>query len=627
MTVQRVVVFVRNLLENTSMSQFADFVQVIDALQNLPADRGYTFLDQKLNPTFVSFAQLRAEAFRRARYLREGYGVNKGDRVAMIIPNGDEFVPTFLAIVSLGAIPVPLYPPLAMGRLDSYIDSLTRIMVSSSPKLLVTTQKASTVLWSVAPKVQGLKNLVTCEEFAKAGKEAISSPAQVKPDDICFLQYTSGSTSDPKGVMVTHGNLVANCKAIAWDGLKLQPEDSALSWLPLYHDMGLIGFVLTPLLGDVPVTFLETLTFVKDASVWMKTMSRIQASIAFAPNFAYALSVKRTKPEVVQTLDLSRVRVLGCGAEPIHVDTMARFLDHFSPAGLKRQSILPCYGMAEATLAISFIGLDEEVSAETLDADEVHERQVAKLYEPNGVEKSFIEVVNCGRIFPGHGLKIVNDNGEELPERHIGEIIVSGPSVSPGYFQNPEATAKSFRDGWLYTGDLGYVAGGQVFITGRKKDVIIINGRNYFPQSIEWICNEVPGVRPGSAVAFSRPGAISEELVVACETRESDHEPLRREIVRRVNEQLQLGVADVVFVEPGALPKTSSGKVQRARTRQQYLDRVIGSQGVRTIGGTADNLVVAKHVGKSLLGKVRHKASQIVEKPISKIFRKDEAEV
>jgi len=591
---------------------YPNHATLISALQAHAGNnkRGFTFMGRDNTEEFYSFDRLRTEAMRRAAHLRAA-GLKQGDRLALVMPDGEDFIPTFFGAVWAGIIPVPLYPPLALGKLDSYMDALAAILNSAEPAYLATNAKLEQVLWSAAARVPSLKGVVVAEQLRKdPPANASQDPATVNAGDICFLQFTSGSTATPKGVMVTHGSLRANAWAIMRDGLQSNPEtDRGVSWLPLYHDMGLIGFVLAPTFHDVSVTFIPTLSFIRNATIWLDVISRHKGTISFAPNFAYSLAVKRAKPEQIKKWDLSRMKAFGCGAEPINPATMRRFVEAFAPAGLKPESLLPCYGMAEATLAISFISLDQQLSTDVIERERY---QAGKRAEPAHVDQleanQALEFVNCGKSFPHHEVAAFDDQGNKLKDRQVGELWVKGPSVAAGYWRNVEATEKTFGGGWLRTGDLGYLANGSVYITGRKKDLIIINGRNYDPQRIEWVADEVPEVRRGSTVAFSVPGSSSEELVVVVESRSQKPEELKELVKQKVNEALGLQPSDVVIAAPGSLPKTSSGKLQRAKTRQQYLDKSVGRDGNRTLGSGGETAVVAKHVALSLLGRGRHRA-------------------
>ena len=362
------------------------------------------------------------------------------------------------------------------------------------------------------------------------------------------------------------------------------------------------------------MTFIPTMAFVRNATIWLRTIHRVKGTITFAPNFAYALAVKRAKPEQIASLDLSSMRHFGCGAEPINSTTMRSFVETFQKAGLKPSAMLPSYGMAEATLAISFIGVEESISTDVIDTDAYQKHRRA---DPVPLEQlqagKAQEFVCCGKTFAKHEVGVFDDSGKRLGDRQIGELWVRGPSVAKGYYEDPEATERTFGNGWLKTGDFGYLANGNLYITGRKKDIIIINGRNYDPQRMEWIVDDLPEVRKGSAVAFSRPGPNSEELVIVVESRTPKPEELKELIKQKINENLQLIPADVVLAPVGTLPKTSSGKLQRSKTRLQYLDGTLGKEGVRTVGSNGEKVVVAKHVAKSLLGRAQHRARRVVE--------------
>lgn len=491
---------------------------------------------------------------------------------------------------------------MSLGNLDAYAERTGKVLSSAEAKILVASGSLQNVLWSLVDAVPCLQKLVKAEDLRKGGP-AVELP-EITPEDIAFLQYTSGSTSDPKGVIVTHASLVANCVGIMEHGLQLKPDegDIAVSWLPLYHDMGLIGFVITPILYGIPVVYIPTLRFIRRPTSWLETMHRHKAAVSFGPNFAYALVTRKAKPEELERWDLSSVRILGCGAEPIHPDTMRAFTDRFAEhCGLPRNAMLPSYGLAEATLAISLKPIGTEMITRVVHADSFQEDGVVA--EPVEGEP-YEEHVSCGVPFPGHDLAILSDDGVRQADGHQGEICLRGPSVTPGYFKNPEATARAFKDGWLHTGDLGYVIDGNIYVTGRVKDLVILNGRNVHPQAVEWLAANVDGVRKGNVVAFSRPGAHSEELVVALETRTADPDALTHEVRKAVQKGLSLTVTEVICLDPGTLPKTSSGKLQRSKTRAQYLKGVIGKEGNRTAGST-DRITLARHMAKSVWSRAK----------------------
>ena len=393
-------------------------------------------------------------------------------------------------------------------------------------------------------------------------------PPPIDPQDTCFLQYTSGSTGTPRGVMVTHANLMSNITIfLGPHGLNCNDDDLAVSWLPLYHDMGLIGLVLGPLTYIGPIVIISTTSFARDPRVWLKAIDKYRATITFAPNFAYNQVVKRLRDQDLEVLDLSCLRVTGCGAEPIQAPTLRTFAERLAPAGFRYESFTPSYGLAESTLAVSIYPHDAPIRTELIESESLKSGKGIPSAANNG---KTLEVVSCGFGLPGHELAIVDREGKALPEREIGEIVVRGPSVALGYFRNPEATAEVWSDGWLHTGDLGYLAGGELFVCGRSKELIIIRGANYYPQDIEAIVRELPGIKRGNVVAFGIADNGEERLVVVAESDGREVEGLRKEIATRIQSETGLAVQTVVLVPVGTLLRTTSGKLQRRRMKQLY---------------------------------------------------------
>jgi len=425
-------------------------------------------------------------------------------------------------------------------------------------------------------------------------------------------------------VVVTHANLVANCKAIMVDGLACREGDVTVSWLPLYHDMGLIGFIIAPTLYGLLSVILPTTSFIRNPGLWLEAIHRKRGTLSFAPNFAYALTNKRLRPEALERFDLSCMRAFGCGSEPVNPQTLREFAQKLAPTQLKPTAMLPCYGMAEHTLAISFVGLEEEVRTDRVDKG-LYEAKKQALPPPacppdgEAPPPQTLEFVNCGKAFPGHEMAVFDAGGRRLGDRHVGEIWLKGPSVAQGYYENPEATEATFGGGWLRTGDLGYLVEGEVYITGRSKDLIIINGRNYDPQRFEWSLDSLPNIRQGNVVAFSRPGKASEELVVVAESRAPDKGELAAQITQHLSELFQLACADVVVVPPGTLPKTSSGKLQRQKTRERYLKGTLLSAAAPRPSSSGNVqlralLQKARILGLALVGKTRLRSRKAAQK-------------
>ena len=537
----------------------------LDALAGDDA-RGYTFVRPDGTEVFHSFRSLADEAHRRGAFLLE-QGLRKGDRVALVVPESDDFVLTFFGAVRAGLVPVPIYPQLSFKNVEAYHDTVAHIVGASGAKLLVASATTRPFVEPALPKA-GVGSRVL-ETTSLTGLPSARLGDDVRPEDLGFLQFTSGSTSRPKGVMVSHGNLAANSEAFMLHGVRrITKVDKGVSWLPLFHDMGLIGFVIGPLFSDIEVVFLPTASFVRAPRLWLDALHRYRGTITYAPNFAYALVAKRVKDRDVEGLDLSCVRVAGCGAEPIQAKTLRDFAARLAPAGFRPEAFLPSYGMAEATLAITFMPLGSGLATDRVDPKALQSRRA----DPPRGDDGGQEIVDCGLPFPEHEVAIVNEAGERVGDRVVGEIVTRGPSICAGDFQEPELTAASFKDGWLHTGDLGYTVDGHVFVCGRVKDIIIIRGRNYYPQDIEWAVGELPGVRRGNVVAFGVDVAGEEQLVVCAEAHQADAEALREAVAQAVTAQFALAVHKVEVVPQGSLPRTSSGKPQRRKTKQMFLE-------------------------------------------------------
>jgi fatty-acyl-CoA synthase len=551
---------------------------LVSALARLRRDpgRGFRFLTSKGEERFYSWDALENEAHRRAAHLAT-LGLAKGERLAVVVAEGDEFVLSFLGACVAGLVPVPIYPRATFKGIEGYADTVAHIARASGARVLLTMEATRPYVEPALAKDCGLERVVLTEQVF-AGEAPVFTPPAIAPDDLCFLQFTSGSTSQPKGVVVTHANLVANATAfLGPHGLDRRDEDLGVSWLPLFHDMGLIGFVLGTIIHDIPVVLLPTSTFARGPRIWLETIHKHRGTITYAPNFAYALAVKRLKDRDLKDLDLSCLRIAGCGAEPIHAQTMRDFADRLAPAGFDARALLPSYGMAEATLAITFHPRGTPLVTDTVDPEAMKRGEALPV--PPGTPGA-LELVACGVPFPEHGLRIVDtETGEPLGERRVGQIVTTGPSVTGGYFGNADATALGWKDGWLQTGDLGYVADGALYICGRLKDLIIIHGANYYPQDLEWAVQDLEGVRRGNVVAFSVVRDGTEQLVVAAEANSADVERLKKAIPERIYEAAGLATAYVAIVGVGALPKTSSGKAQRLKTKRLYEDGLLAEHG------------------------------------------------
>ena len=539
----------------------------IDVLRDnaVHADRSVTFVRAAGSERVVSFPELWLEARRRAHAF-QALGLRRGDRVALVLTEPDEFVLTFIGALTAGVVAVPIYPPQTLAKMEAYGDTVRHVLEASGARVLVTSEALRPL---IEEHLAGEgSRVVTERDVREAPGFEGQAPEPVSLEDLAFLQFTSGSTSRPKGVMVTHRNLSVNSHAIMFDGLKSTPDDRGVSWLPLYHDMGLIGFVIAPLYALVQVMFLPTLSFIRRPSLWLDAIHRFRGTITFAPNFAFALATRAVTEAQARSWDLSSMRALGCGAEPIQPDVLRAFLDRFSRHGLRPESILPSYGMAEATLAITFADIDAQLTTDRVDLQAMRAGRAA----PAG-EGAAMELVSCGRAFPGHEIAVVAPDGRHLGEREVGEIQLRGPSVTAGYYGNAEATEEAFVEApggrWLRTGDLGYQVGGQLYICGRAKDLIILNGKNYYPQDIERVVSRVDGVRDGQCVAFSRLDAAGAEVAVVVAESRKNTAGIAEAILSAVRSEVGLTLGEIVFIKRGTLPKTSSGKVRRRECRRR----------------------------------------------------------
>lgn len=584
---------------------------VVQALEDAASSNrtGYRFIEEgkSAEPFFTYSGVERATA--RYGAAMQAMGAQKGDRVALVLPDNQDFVFAFLGALRIGAIPVPIYPPAGLRKLGGYLENTLHIVKKSGARFLFTDADIKKLLGTVQSGAPELQKVVGIEGV-RSSKEQLK-PVKVGLDDTCFLQFTSGSTSAPKGVIVSHGNIAANVHAFMKSGLAVEDAvDAGVSWLPLYHDMGLIGFMLGPLYHRNTITFIPPLLFLKRPARWLETISRLRASISFGPNFAYALCVKRVRDKDVEGLDLSSWRVAGCGAEPIRAANLEAFAEKFASIGFNRRALLPCYGMAEATLAISFDGLGDGVRVDWVDGDELTAEAKAKPAEPRS--SGALEIVNCGKAFEGHEVLVFDPDDElsehPLPERSVGELRVRGPSVTSGYFNEPELTRDTFAGNFLRTGDIGYLADGDIFICGRKKELIIVNGRNYYPQDLEWEAGKIEGVRKGNVIAFGtqKPLNDRERVVIAFETsvrEQAGRDEVASEVRKAVRTATGLTVDDVVPLAAGVLPKTSSGKLKRNETRALYEN---GQLFDRTSVREGDVLGIAKEIAKSQIGYVKN---------------------
>ncbi len=523
----------------------------------------------------ITYAGLLSDSAAVAAALRQRAGVQPGDRVALMLPTAPEFFPVFFGAILAGAVPVPLYPPWRANRIEEYAQRQAKILADAGARLLVTFQEVGSLARLLRGQVPGLEKVVTPESLGKASGTVV----RPLPQDIAFIQYTSGSTGDPKGVVLTHSNLIANIRAIA-AALKIDSRDVGVSWLPLYHDMGLIGAWLSCLYLGVPIVILSPQAFLTRPERWLWAIHRYRATLSAAPNFAYELCMRRVDAQDLEGLDVSCLRATLNGAEPVQPETLEGFSRRFQPYGFRPETLLPVYGLAESSLAVTIPPLSRRARLDPIDRALFERTGRAKPASGQAVKP--LTFVSAGRPLSGHQVRIVSSAGDPLPDRTQGHIQCRGPSVMQGYFGRAEATAEVFQDDWLKTGDLGYLADGELFVTGRVKDIIIQGGRNLYPQELEHIAGDVQGVRRGCVAAFGVSGRrmAGERLVLVAETRRTgpeEKERLAAAIRERMDSELGIPLDEVVLVPPQSVPKTSSGKIRRDSCRRLYLQGKLDS--------------------------------------------------
>jgi acyl-CoA synthetase (AMP-forming)/AMP-acid ligase II len=533
------------------------------------ATTGVTLLhdDPSQAPTHVSYRAIYHQAAAMAKGLLDR-GLAAGDRVLLVLPTSIEFVASFFAVQLAGGVPVPSYPPAALERAGSALERLATIARTSTASFCLAPRKLMPLLGQLAV-APGMKDVVAIEDLPAAGDRP---SRKLGGQETAFLQFTSGSTGNPKGVVISHANACHNIHAIG-QAARIGRGDVVSSWLPLYHDMGLVGTLLFSIYFRLPLVLMSPLAFLARPVRWLRAISDHRCTLSPAPNFAYGLCVKRVAPDERQGLDLSSWRIALNGAEAVNLRTVNDFIAAYARHGFAPTAMLPVYGLAEVTLAASFPAPGSPVHGEVVDRAALARGHA--LPRPQGPGTT--TVVSVGRAVPGHRVEVVDAEGEPLPEREVGHIVVSGPSVMQGYFGNHEATDAVLRGDSLWTGDLGYVAGGELYVTGRAKDVIIVHGRNYYAEDLESVAARVEGVRLGGVVAFSLydEDEVRDLVVLVCECKIVDDEQARVDLARRIGEEVSratsVPVDEIVLAERGTIPKTPSGKPQRALTRELYL--------------------------------------------------------
>ena len=550
---------------------YSNLVEVLEYAAQ--GDTGFNFYDGRGRlSAALPYSELRDEAVVLARRLL-GLGCERGARVGIIAETEPMFHRFFFACQYAGLIPVALPAGIQLGAHGAYVSQVRRMLKSCGASIVVAPDTHAKFM---AEAVQGLDLLMagTQGDF-DALPEADVEFVPLAADDPAYLQYTSGSTSFPRGVEVTQKTVVNNLHEIARYGLKLDTNDRFVSWLPFYHDMGLVGFILVPLIGQLSVDYLGSRTFAMRPRLWLKILSDNGGTISSAPTFGYALCAKRLRPSDVESYDLSKWRAACVGAERINPEPLEEFAAILEPSGFDKNAFVACYGMAECVLATSFAPLGEGLSVDVVDRKLMAETGEAR--PSSGDAMSTSAYVDCGKLLPGFEFSILDDNGVELSDRHCGHIYLKGPSVMRGYFKDEKSTGEVLsEDGWLKTGDIGYRIDNHVIITSRSKDVIIIKGRNIWPYDLEVLAQKTGGVKLGGVAAFSvTRGGQEEQAVLVVETREREADK-RLHIIEDISRSIHahFGINVQIDLTPrGTLPRTSSGKLSRSQSKQDFLAR------------------------------------------------------
>jgi fatty-acyl-CoA synthase len=555
--------------DDTLPRRLADFATLGEALDYAAQGvRGLNFHDPRgALVRAYPFSEMRQDALAMARRLIAS-GVKPEDRIALIAETGVEFASLFFGVVYAGAWPVPLPLPTSFGGAQSYIDQLSVQLKSCDPTMLIYPPE----IGAMCAEAARLQNVEGIDWASFAGRPAPDAELpQATGEDIAYLQYSSGSTRFPHGVAITHHALLNNLAAHS-HGMHVGDGDRCVSWLPWYHDMGLVGCFLSIIANQVSTDYLKTEDFARRPLAWLDLISRNPGTtLSYSPTFGYDICARRmsSQTKAQDRFDLSRWRVAGNGADMIRPDVMQSFVDAFGDAGFKATAFLPSYGLAEATLAVSIMPPGEGIRVEL-----VEETQLSGQEGRHDRPQRYRAIVNCGKPARDMKIEIREEDGTPLPERAIGKVWCAGPSVMVGYFRDPEATAACMQDGWLDTGDMGYMSDGYIYIVGRAKDMIIVNGRNHWPQDIEWAVEQLPGFKAGDIAAFAITTPGGEEtpaVLVQCRTSdEAERLRLRDEIRERVRSVTGMNCV-IELIPPRTLPRTSSGKLSRAKARNLYL--------------------------------------------------------
>jgi 1-acyl-sn-glycerol-3-phosphate acyltransferase len=500
-----------------------------------------------------------------------------GDRIALMLPTSQDFFVAFYGILYAGAVPVPIYPPMRLSQIEEHFRRQAGILHNAGARVLITVPEGQRLAMLLRAQVESLAAVESVATLASEPAD-VELPPSPDGDATALIQYTSGSTGDPNGVVLSHANLLANIRAVG-QAMQASSADVFVSWLPLYHDMGLIGAWLGCLYFAAPLYVMSPLAFLVRPESWLWAIHRYRGTLSGSPNFGFELCLNKINDEYIEGLDLSSLRMVANGAEPVSVHTLRRFIDRFGRYGFKPGAMAPVYGLAENSVGLAFPPPGRPPLIDRVDRGALMTRGKAEPAKPGDAKP--LEIVACGQPLADHEVRIVGEFGTELGERSEGRLEFRGPSATSGYFRNEAKTRELMRDGWLDSGDRAYMAGGDIFITGRIKDIIIRAGRNIYPQELEEAVAGIPGIRKGGVAAFgvTDPTSGTERVVVLAETREAD-QPARERLRDRAHEIATdiLGSPpdEIVLAPPRSVPKTSSGKVRRSAAKELYQQDRIG---------------------------------------------------
>lgn len=557
-------------ITDLDLSSAKTMLDVLSAYAEKEAERPHLYLqNEQGEEQIICYGQLLDEAINIARGLYNK-GIKQGDAVAIMLPTSDAFFYAFCGILFAGGIPVPIYPPFRPDRIEEYAKREAKILHNAEVRILITFSEAKALSNILSSFVPSMKEVTTIQNI-KAHTGSLPT-LDIEPQDPVLIQYTSGSTGDPKGVLLTHENMLSNIRAIG-KAIPISPKDIAASWLPLYHDMGLMSWLGAMYFG-IPLTILSPLTFLMRPERWLWAIHYHRATLSGAPNFAYELCVKKINPEDIEGLDLSSWRFAFNGAEAVNPKTLEHFSKKFAPYGFNIESFAPVYGLAESTVGLTFPLQRRKPRIDRVQR-QIFEKKNKAI--PSLHNEESMEFVGCGMPLADHQIRIVDDIDNEVHDRTVGCIQFKGPSAMQGYFNNPQATQKAYHNGWWDTGDLGYLDDNELFVTGRKKDLIIKAGRNLYPEGIEELVSQISRVRKGCVIAFgvSDQSSGTEKLIIVAETYEHKEEivqGIRAEIIEKMTIELGIVPDTIILVPPKTVPKTSSGKLQRSACKQAFIE-------------------------------------------------------